>query len=86
MRQRVFGHTGVGWGARAVDGVLVMNRGCRQVLTVSLVTWEGCGTWVVVRRLVSRGSGVSQGDKAGAGAVLVALAAWFVALELRSMV
>ena len=59
MRRRIFGHTGVGWGVRAVDRVLVMNRGCQQLLMVSLVMWEECGMWVAVGCLVFGVSGAS---------------------------
>ena len=37
-----------------------MGRMCEQVLMVLLVMWQGCGTQVVAKQLVSGGFGVSR--------------------------
>lgn len=47
-----------------------MSRGCRQVLTALLVTWQGCRMQTAAKRLVSGCSGASTVGGTGPGGVL----------------
>jgi hypothetical protein len=48
----------------------MVNRGCRQVLMASLVTWQGCRTQAAAKQLVSGCSGASTAGGTGPGGVL----------------
>ena len=60
----------------------MVNGGCRQVSTVSLLMWQGSGMQVVVKPLVSGISGASWVAEAGFGGVLRALAVGLVVSEM----
>ena len=81
-KQLVYGRAGVSWGVHVEMGVWAEDRGCRQVSTASLVTWQGCMTWAVARWLIYGGSGAGWGVGTGCGGVLQGLAACFVVLLL----
>jgi hypothetical protein len=63
-----------------------VDRGCKQVSTASLVTWQGCGTWGVAKRHVSGVSVVNWVDGTGTWGVLRVQVSYAGVSELWAMV